>query len=112
MYLLCCRTTTIQVPGDIVYNVGLQQEVTTWKQVFSDEVLVGPHSYTITHTKRAQDIQDLKADITMFKCGKAEHIIHTFIHWLIVMEPNTITGCYILNHHLQKCLVNYASWSK
>lgn len=50
------------LPGDIVYNVGLQQQVTTWKQVFSDEVLVGPHSDTITHTQRAQDIQNLRAD--------------------------------------------------
>lgn len=49
------------VPGDIVYNVSLQQELPTRKQVFSDEVLVGPHSYTITHAERAQDIQDLKA---------------------------------------------------
>lgn len=53
--------TAVQLPGDIVYNVGLQQEVATWQQVFSDEVLVGPHSDAVTHTKRAQDIQDLKA---------------------------------------------------
>lgn len=84
--------TAIRAPGDIVYDVGLQQEVTTWKQVFSDEVLVGPHSYTITHTKRAQDIQDLKADILMFKCGRAENTIRTLFRWLMEMfcfEPNT-----------------------
>lgn len=52
------------LPGDIINYVGLQQEVTTWKQVFSDEILVGPHSYSITHAKRAQHIQDLKADRT------------------------------------------------
>jgi len=52
----------VQVPGDIVYNVGLQQEVTARQKVFSDEVLVGPHSDTITHTKRAQNIQDLKEE--------------------------------------------------
>lgn len=60
------------LPGDIVYNVGLQQQVTTWKQVFSDEVLVGPHSDTITHTERAQDIQNLRADVRLLKCGREE----------------------------------------
>lgn len=69
------------LPGDVVYNVGLQQEVPTRKQVFSDEVLVGPHSYTITHTKRAQDVQDLNADITITSMFKVQ-TIHTFILWL------------------------------
>lgn len=50
------------LPGDIVHNVGLQQQVAAWEQVFSDEVLVGPHSYTVTHTQRAQDVQNLKAN--------------------------------------------------
>lgn len=50
----------VSLPGDIVHNVSLQQEFTTRKQVFSDEVLIGPHSYTITHTQRAQNIQHLQ----------------------------------------------------
>lgn len=57
-----CRVSVFYLPGDIVYNVGLQQQVAAWEQVFSDEVLVGPHSHTVTHTQRAQDVQNLKAD--------------------------------------------------
>lgn len=79
--------SAIQVPGDIVYNVGLQQEVTTWQQVFSDEVLVGPHSNTITHTKRAQDIQDLKAEVLMFERGRAENTLLASISWPIKKGP-------------------------
>lgn len=56
------------LPGDIVYNVGLQQQLTAWKQVFSDQVLVGPHSNTVTDTERAQDVQNLKADIGLVPC--------------------------------------------
>lgn len=92
-FVLQNNLEAIQVPGNIVYNVGLQQEFATRKQVFSDEVLVGPHSYTITHTKRSQDIQDLKADVTltfMFKCGRAEQTIHIFICCLqLLMELKT-----------------------
>lgn len=75
----------VRVPGDIIYDVGLQQEVTAWKEVLSDEVLVGPHSYTVTHAKRAQDIQDLEADGRMFQCCKAARIL-TFNQQLRAMR--------------------------
>lgn len=47
-------------PGDVVDDVGLQQQVSTRQQVFCDEVLVGPHSYTVTHTQGAQHVQNLR----------------------------------------------------
>ena len=87
------------MPGDIVYNVGLRQEVTTWQQVFGDEVLVGPHRNTITHTKRAQDIQNLKAEVLTFECGRAENTLLASISRLIkkgtFWGANTVSGCYI-----------------
>lgn len=64
------------VPGGIVHYVCLQQEVSTRQQVFSDEVLVGPHGDTVTHTKRAQDVQDLQRE-------KVIHIRHAGTHLLI-----------------------------
>lgn len=64
----------LYLPGDIVHNVGLQQQVAAREQVFSDEVLVGPHSYTVTHTQRAQDVENLKADtrLSVFLSLQAE----------------------------------------
>ncbi len=37
-------------PGDIIDDVGLQEEITPWKQILSDQILIGPHGNTITHT--------------------------------------------------------------
>lgn len=36
-------------PGDIIDDVGLQEEITPWKQILSDQILIGPHGNTITH---------------------------------------------------------------
>lgn len=102
------QITVDLVPGDIVYNVGLQQQVPPREQVLSDEVLVGPHSYTVTHTERAQDIQDLKAG--------ARHYHHLYVSIMqfpmakgiqnqeVFYEPNTLSGCRHF-HHLPSCVV-------
>jgi len=37
-------------PGDIIDDVGLQEEVTARKQILSDQILIGPHGNTITNT--------------------------------------------------------------
>lgn len=47
-------------PGDIIDNVGLQEEIPTRKQILSDQILIRPHSHTITHAQRAQHIQNLE----------------------------------------------------
>ncbi len=36
-------------PGDIIDDVGLQEKITPWKQILSDQILIGPHGNTITH---------------------------------------------------------------
>ncbi|TNN87235.1 hypothetical protein EYF80_002437 [Liparis tanakae] len=47
-------------PLDIVDQLGLQQQISLGQQVITDEVLIGPHSDAVTHTQRAEHIQNLK----------------------------------------------------
>lgn len=38
-------------PLDIIDQLGLQQQISLGKQVITDQVLIGPHSDTVTHTQ-------------------------------------------------------------
>lgn len=48
------------LPGDIVDDVGLKQQVATGQQILCDEILVGPDSHAVAHAQRAKNIQDLE----------------------------------------------------
>lgn len=69
----------MDLPGYVVDDVGLKKEVTTWKQILCDEILVGPHSHTVTHTEGAQHVQDLEETgreiILVLLCHKIIDII-------------------------------------
>lgn len=49
----------INLPSYIIDDTGLQEEIATWEEILRDEILVGSYSNTVTHTERAQHIQDL-----------------------------------------------------
>lgn len=52
------------IPAYVVDQAGLQQQVSPRQQVVTDQVLVGAHRHTVTHTQRTQHIQDLKEQRT------------------------------------------------
>lgn len=56
------------LPGYIINDVGLEQEIATRKQILCDEVLIRPYSDAVTHTQRAEHIQDLKIEQQGQKC--------------------------------------------
>lgn len=49
-------------PLDIIDQLGLQQQISLGQQVITDKVLIGSHRYTVTHTQRAEHIQNLKKE--------------------------------------------------
>lgn len=57
LYLSVLRQT--DPPRYIIDNVGLKKEVATGEQILCDEILIWPYSHTVTHTQRAEHIQDL-----------------------------------------------------
>ena len=49
--------SVLLLPGDVVDDVGLQEKVSAREQVLRDEVLIGPHRHTVTHTQGTQHTQ-------------------------------------------------------
>lgn len=48
------------LPGDLINQTCLEQQVSLWQQIVTDEVLIGPHRYTMAHAERAQHLQHLE----------------------------------------------------
>ena len=52
------------VPGDTVSQTCLEQQVSVWQQVVTNEVLIGPHRHTMAHTQRAKYLQHLEHNLS------------------------------------------------
>lgn len=44
---------------DVIDQSRLQEQVSSGQQVITDQVLIGSNSDSVTHTQRAEDVQDL-----------------------------------------------------
>lgn len=49
------------VPGDLINQTCLEQQVSVWQQAVTDVVLIGPHRHVGAHTQRSQHLQDLES---------------------------------------------------
>lgn len=63
------RTTQRQnkvfiVPGDLISQTCLEQQVSVWQQVVTDEVLIVPHCHTMALTQGAQHLQHLEHSLS------------------------------------------------
>lgn len=59
---LASGMTVVALPGYIVNQSCLQEQVSPGQQVVTDQILVGSHCNPIAETEGAQDIQNLQQD--------------------------------------------------
>ncbi len=52
----CVRACVVCLPLDIIDQSCLEQQVSSGKQVVTDEVLIGSHSHTIADTQGTENI--------------------------------------------------------
>lgn len=55
----CHRLTSRSLPLNIIDQSSLKQQVPLWKEVVTDQILIGSHCHPIANAEGAQDIQDL-----------------------------------------------------
>lgn len=81
------------VPGDPISQTCLEQQVSVWQQVVTDEVLIGPHRHTMAHTQRAQHLQHLEHNLSALHPTTAS--LNT---WKLSYIREHIKNCYYWHH--------------
>lgn len=49
-----------ELPGDLIGQPCLKQQISVWQQTVTDEVLIGAHGHAVAHTQGAQHLQHLQ----------------------------------------------------
>lgn len=55
--------TLKMVPCDLINQTCLEQQVSSWQEIVTDKVLIGPHCHTMAHTQGAQYLQHLEHNL-------------------------------------------------
>lgn len=62
----------IKLPGDLINETCLEQQISVWQQTVTDEVLIGPHRHTMAHTQRTKHLQHLEHNLSALHVAIAQ----------------------------------------
>ena len=79
---------TAALPGDLVDQPALQQQVSVGEQAVTDEVLVGAHGHAVTQGQGRQHLQHLGVPVTV---SHTRHVDRVVEQWLEAADLEDMT---------------------